>query len=176
MKKDIFIHTIQNNPDKALFYLYRKSGPIKKWICANSGTLQDAEDMMQEGLCILYENLVSKQKPLFTEPEHYFMGICRNLWWSKLRKQKKMHVVSMDISELNLEDLPVDELLPIDEIDPMVLLSQVGEKCQQLLSYFYFYKMSMEEIAIKLAFRNDKVAKAMKYKCLEKARTFIFKK
>lgn len=53
-------------------------------------------------------------------------------------------------------------------------LTQIGKKCQELLELFYGFGKSMAEIAKKLDFRNEKVAKAQKYKCIQKAKEIAF--
>ena len=49
----------------------------------------------------------------------------------------------------------------------------IGKKCQELLQFFYFNNLSMKEIAIKLGFSSEKVAKNQKYRCIEKAKDYL---
>ena len=51
--------------------------------------------------------------------------------------------------------------------------TKIGQKCQQLLKMFYGGGFSMSEIAKKLGMRNDKVAKAQKYRCIHKVKEVI---
>jgi DNA-directed RNA polymerase specialized sigma24 family protein len=47
-------------------------------------------------------------------------------------------------------------------------LNEIGEQCKELLQLFYVKAWSMEDIAKKIGLRNDKVAKAQKYRCIQK--------
>jgi DNA-directed RNA polymerase specialized sigma24 family protein len=47
---------------------------------------------------------------------------------------------------------------------------QLGKQCRELLELFYGLGWNMVDIAKKIGLRNDKVAKAQKYRCLQKAK------
>ena len=47
------------------------------------------------------------------------------------------------------------------------LLNKLGEPCQQLLTLFYFNNYTMESIAETMGYKNDKVAKSQKVRCLK---------
>ncbi len=150
----------------AMKSLYKVFPSIKTYITKNSGSKEDAEDIFQESIFILYEK-VQKENMNFNQGIHaYLMTISKNLWYNQLRKIKKGN-------ELNFE--PSDEIEDLELEDKKYNLSEkafksLGEKCQELLLLFYYYKKSMQEIAKKLDFSNEKVAKNQKYKCLEKAK------
>jgi len=175
MKAELFIQQLGSKPNKALFYLYRKRKSVVSWILKNSGNKEDAEDAMQEALCILYDNLIHKNQKLYTSPEQYFLGICKNLWWTRLRQIKKEtnHRVNINTGYQESENETYETTFLDLEAQP--ILDELGDKCQKLLQYFYYERLSIQLIAEKLNFRNEKVAKAMKYKCLEKARLLVFK-
>ena len=49
-------------------------------------------------------------------------------------------------------------------------IQQLGEQCRQILQLFYGAGTAMAEIAVKVGLRNEKVVKAQKYRCLQKAK------
>jgi DNA-directed RNA polymerase specialized sigma24 family protein len=53
------------------------------------------------------------------------------------------------------------------------VLSKIGKQCQDILKLFYGGKMSMEDIAKEVGLRNDKVVKAQKYRCIQKAKELL---
>lgn len=168
-----FSALLQAKPNKAIYYLYRKSSHIKNWIKANNGSNTEADDILQDGITILYKNLITAKTSLSTAPENYLMGICKNLWLTELRKQKKINTASLEILQDDIVLIEIsDDSKNLNQLP--FILNQIGAKCSRLLKLFYFEKQNMEVIAKKLNFRNDKVAKAMKYKCLIKARKIIF--
>ena len=44
-------------------------------------------------------------------------------------------------------------------------INELGDTCKKILTYYYFEKMSMQDIAEKLDFANTDTAKTKKYKC-----------
>ena len=50
------------------------------------------------------------------------------------------------------------------------VLTQIGDKCLQLLKLFYYEGLSMKIIASKVGLKSEKIAKNQKYKCLERAK------
>lgn len=168
MQSSKFLKYLKEQPNKAVFYLYRKKRPIVSWIKANNGSKQDADDVLQDALIILIHKLKWEDAKLVTSPEFYLFGIAKNLWLSELRKRRKEAVLSKEIKADDSE-----QQLLIDVKGLNLQLSEIGKKCQDLLKLFYFDKLSMVQIAKKLNFRNAKVAKAMKYKCLQKAKSVI---
>ena len=49
-------------------------------------------------------------------------------------------------------------------------LEQLGEPCKSLLELYYYDKMTMEDIAETLNYKNAATAKNLKYKCLNRLR------
>lgn len=52
-------------------------------------------------------------------------------------------------------------------------IESLGKKCQEILQLFYGLGWNMVEVAQKVGLRNDKVAKAQKYRCLSKAKEWV---
>jgi DNA-directed RNA polymerase specialized sigma24 family protein len=107
-------------------------------------------------------------------PETLLFAIAKKIWLYQLRKDKRMPVADSEIEETaDLGDMTVymEREKQLQQMESV--LRGMGDKCRNLLEMFYFLKLDMRTIAEKLKFRNDKVAKAMKYKCLEQARQLI---
>ncbi len=161
-----------NNYSKAAEKLYAYFPVIKKLILKNSGTKQDAEDIYQEALIILMRKSQEQNFKLTSSLNTYLYSICRFLWSDQLKKKNKK--VESDFEK-------TEHLLKADEVGLYVseeiefklaekAVSLLGEKCRQLLNLFYFQKISLKEIAAKLKFGSEHVAKNQKYRCIEKAK------
>lgn len=163
--KQVIIHLQQNQYSLALKGLYHILPEVKKFMNANSGNNDDAEDIFQDALVILYKNVQRDGFVLNGTLKNYLMAIVRNCWMQELRRRKKLKE-----TELNI-DVPVDEY---DDDHSFAFAKTafglLGEKCRQILIMFYFKKNSYTEIAIAMAFSDDKVAKNQKYRCLQKAK------
>ena len=152
--------------------IYKNRRPICKWVKLNKGSNEDADDVIQEAI-IIYLNLLSSGKMnLSDDPMPMVTVIAKRYWISKLRKDKKdFQLMTDEFLELPIEEdieRAVRKEHSFNEMEKV--LQSIGEKCRQLLNLFYYKKASLKDIAIELEFRNEQVAKVMKFKCLEKAR------
>ena len=163
--KEIIEHLQHNQYASALKGLYNILPFAKKYIKANSGTTDDAQDIFQDALVILYKKVHTDRFLLSVSLKTYLLAIVKNCWLQELRKRKK----------LPLSEAPADIYsIEKDEEDGFAFaeaaFALLGEKCRQLLILFYFKKESYKKIAVALAFSDEKVAKNHKYRCLQKAK------
>jgi DNA-directed RNA polymerase specialized sigma24 family protein len=50
------------------------------------------------------------------------------------------------------------------------VLNELGERCRELLLFFYTGGMKLKDIAVKMGYNSENTAKNQKYKCLEAAK------
>ncbi|MGZ4115910.1 MAG: RNA polymerase sigma factor, partial [Bacteroidia bacterium] len=50
------------------------------------------------------------------------------------------------------------------------VISELGERCKELLILFYFHSKKLKDIASKMGYNSENTAKNQKYKCLEAAK------
>lgn len=161
-----------NNYSKASQKLYSYFPVIKKLVLKNNGNSQDAEDIFQEALIILFKKAQSDNFILTSSLNTYLYSICRFLWNDELKKKNKIIEVDIEKNQSLLKE-DVFENYYKDEIENKLAekaFNQLGERCKQLLTLFYFKKQSIKEIAFNFKFSSEKVAKNQKYRCIEKAK------
>jgi RNA polymerase sigma factor (sigma-70 family) len=164
------VNGIKENNSMIISYVYRKTFPIiANFIRLNGGTNDDAKDIFQEAMIVLFNNLQNKEFKLTSKINTYLYSISRNLWLSELKKnQKKSYDIieieeSIPSNELTLEDT---EWISNNQKRLSLSLDLLGEPCKSILTYFYLYKWSMQEIAEAMGYTNAENAKNQKYKCL----------
>ncbi|XOV67849.1 MAG: RNA polymerase sigma factor [Fluviicola sp.] len=159
------------NKDQTLKELYRKLPDIKRFLASKGCPTSDAEDVFQEALLIFSRKLDEPDFELTVEPFHYVKNTCKFIWYNASRKNAKMR--TEEISELTdfEEDEWMEKELKLRRIETAI--TKIGQKCQQLLKLFYGGGVTMSEIAKKLGMRNDKVAKAQKYRCIHKVKEVL---
>lgn len=163
--QEITVYLRQNRYSKALNGLYDILPAVKKYIIANSGTADDAGDIFQDALVILYKKAQDDNFILSVPLKTYLLAIVKNLWLSELRRRNKLPVTT-DTAEVAEETPSADEKFSLAK----TAFGLLGEKCRQLLILFYFKKKSFRDIATQLAFSDEKTAKNQKYRCLQKAK------
>lgn len=162
---EIIDHLRNNKYSRAIKGLYSVLPSVKQYIKTNNGSGEDAKDIFQDALVILYKNVQAGEFVLSATLRTYLMAVVKNCWKQELRKRKKLPAgeVSGDIIDLVPDEEPGFNIAT-------AAFNLLGEKCRQLLILFYFKKKSFKEIAKTLSFSDDSVAKNQKYRCMEKAK------
>lgn len=80
---------IQGNP-VILNEIYKTYTPkIKEYITRKGGKVEDAQDVFQEALIIIYQKAQLKEFELKSSFYSFLFGICRNLWLQKIIPETK---------------------------------------------------------------------------------------
>jgi RNA polymerase sigma factor (sigma-70 family) len=158
------IEGLRCQDDKVLNWLYDNYlQDVKNHVRRNSGSDEDASDVFQEAIIILYKNILQQDFSLSTDLKGYFFGIARNIWNAQLRYKRKVAELDMDIAE----ESDIDEV-----IDPVLerIVSRSFQKlkpdCQTVLNLFS-EGCSYGEIAQKMGLKNETYARRKKYLCKE---------
>jgi len=160
------IEFLRNNKyQKAVNALYDVLGSVKQYIRSNNGTIEDAKDIFQDALVVLYKNVQSENFTLTVPLKTYLVAIVKNLWMQELRRRNKIPVTA---DQAEIPDAVFNEDKNFDIAQSAFNL--LGEKCRQLLILFYFKKKTYKELAAFLAFGDERTAKNQKYRCLQKAK------
>ncbi len=170
IEEAIYTAILNGEEDKALDYLYEYINPkVVQFVCANSGTTEEAHDIFQDAVLIFCKEVKIKR----FKPEHgvgaFIYTVCRNLWINKA-KRKYRQVESFSI-ENKLESSSNIERDYISEERGKILqtlLDQIGERCKELLVYSIYHNLSMKQIAEKMGFASENAAKTRNYKCKQK--------
>ena len=166
--KQIIEHLRNNKYQKATNGLYNLLSPAKKYVCTNNGTSDDAKDIFQDALIILYKKVQDKDFVLTVSLKTYVLAVVKNLWLQELRRRNKMPVTidQAEVADVIIEKEKDDELAT-------AAFNLLGEKCRKLLIMFYFKKKNYRELASFLGFGDERTAKNQKYRCLQKAKDFF---
>lgn len=165
------------NDTNAIETIYRENfAAIKGFIIKNNGYPDDARDIFQEAMIVLFEKSKTSSFTLSCQLQTYLYSICRRLWLKKLQKQNRFNPSIETIEEI----VPVEDEIDFHEKksnDFMLMedaLKKIGEPCKSLLEAFYIDKKSMPEIADSFGYTNADNAKTQKYKCLVRLKKLFF--
>ena len=171
------ISGIANGSATSLEYLYKAYLPmVVQMISQNSGDEDDAKDIFQEAVMVLYDRINQGNFVLTSKLKTFLYSVCRRLWLKKLNKNDRVSFNTQDHEEL----IPVDDDLfeYQQKEEQFVLMEQslhlLGEPCQTIISDFYLKNMSMQEICEKFGYTNTDNAKTQKYKCLQRLKKLFF--
>jgi len=172
--KEIIIHQdqkyidglLQNNSE-VIQSIYRNFAPkVKQYIRNNSGDYDDAQDIIQEVLIIIYKQAKTNGLRLTCPFDAYFFLLCKRRWLNELKKSsnKKVTIQEEKVSNDKLTQGMAAETEIFEEKQSLFdeMFQKLGEKCQELLKTSFVTK-TMEEVAAKL---NVTYAYARKKKSL----------
>ena len=163
MKEKEIFERICRGDEKALEELYKKYyRMMTKLVITNSGTEQEAKDVYQDAIIVFWQKATSGNLTLTSKISTYIYSICQNLWRKELDRKKRLSNEERDVAEH--VDMEKEERIRIIKN----CINQLGDTCRKVLTYYYYEKMSMTEIATRLGFANTDTAKTKKYKCKKK--------
>ena len=164
---------------KAINYIYKSTYPtVEKMVFKMNGSTDDAYDVFQDAVTILYEKAKTNDLQLSCKVSTYLISIAKHLWLKKLSKKKKQQVsVLYDSFEENLSaNEDISHFLEFENNVSKLksCFEQIGEPCKSVLNAFYIHNQSMTDIAQNFGYTNAENAKTQKYKCLNRIRKLFF--
>ena len=167
----------KSEKDKALKQLYAQHYPvIADFISKNNGNKEEAADIFQDAVIVFYEKIRLGDLNLNCTIRTYLYSVCRNLWLNRLRSQKRLTSIDDEIIAI---PIPPESLEVIDSNERNMLIIQLleklGEDCKKILTHFYFERLRMNEIAKRMNFANEQVAKNKKSGCMKKLKALVLK-
>jgi RNA polymerase sigma factor (sigma-70 family) len=165
------LNGIHRNDTIVLQYIYKNFySKINFFVRKNNGDEEDANDVFQEAIIIIYRKLKANELVLDCTFETYLYSICRFLWLKQLEKRKLEKEKIKDNHEYN-DDLYDDGLEKVVDLNERYKLYQkhfanLGKDCQKILQ-LYFDKVPLKSIAQIMGFKSEKYAKKRKFKCKE---------
>ena len=162
---------------KAIEAIYRDNfNMIQSLVINNNGSADDAKDVFQEAMIVLYEKARSGNFELNCLIKTYMYSVCRRLW---LKRLQQLNRFSPPVESLELT-VPVEEEIEEhekrnSEFEMMdKAIGSLGEPCKSLLEAYYLQKQNMQVIAVNFGYTNADNAKNQKYKCLMRLKKIFF--
>ncbi|KFF07203.1 RNA polymerase sigma factor [Flavobacterium reichenbachii] len=150
----IYIEGLAANDSAVIQSIYKKYVPkVVLFIMNNSGDKDQAQDVVQEIMILLFNQAKAKSLQLTCPFDAYFFLLCKRKWLNELKKTANQGVtIQEDIVSMNESALEL--IAHTEEFDQKqelfdTMFQKLGEKCQELLK-LSFSLQSMEEVAEKL--------------------------
>ena len=149
---------------------------IQSFILNNNGTTDDAADIFQETMIVLFEKSKSPDFELNCQLKTYIYSVSRRLWLKRLQQLQRFSRQADEVADI----VPVDEDLELHEKRQQdfsimeTAMGKIGEPCKSLLEAYYIQKKQMQQIADEFGYTNADNAKTQKYKCLVRLKKLFF--
>ena len=165
------------NDKKAVETIYRENyNMIQALVINNNGSADDARDVFQETMIVLYEKVRAGNFELNCQIKTYLYSVSRRLWLKRLQQMNRYAgpIGNID-NEVQVDEDVEDHERVNAEFDMMdKAINSLGEPCKSLLEAYYLQKQNMQEIALNFGYTNADNAKNQKYKCLMRLKKIFF--
>ncbi len=166
---EAILEGLKNSDSVVLEYVYKKYFPIVRFfVIKNSGTDEDAKDIFQEAIILIFKRLKEGTLDLTCAFKTYLFSVCRILWLRQLEKKKvRNEVVTDNQTFVHLDDDIEGMAAEQEQFRVYQKHFQLLHKdCQQILQLF-LKKVPLKEIAQIMSIKSDKYLKKRKYECKE---------
>ena len=175
-----YIEGLRLSNNAVIRTIYKKFYPaIMRMVLNNNGTEQEAKDVFQESILVLYHHVQQQNFILSCALQTYLYSVAKRLWLKQLHKKSGVSKLDERFyegddfadagSEVSVYEEREQNLNRMQES-----IGQLGEPCKTLLEDFYMARLGMEEIAEKFGYTNTDNAKNQKYKCLQRLKKIFF--
>ena len=163
--------------EKIIRYIFSEHfNTIRSFIQRNNGTYEDAEDVFQDAVVIIYQKARDRELSLECSFKTFLYSVSRHVWLQKLEKNRINPANIGDLENfIELSDVMMYDL--VDEDRERVKIFQqhflaLGEDCQKLLKLF-MKKIPLSEIMKIMGYKSVKYTKTRKFLCKEKLKKRI---
>ena len=174
---------IARNDRKMTEQVYRDNYRlVYAWVTAHGGDTEDAADVFQEAMTILFQKSQNETFRLSCKIGTYLVAVSKFVWYKKLEQRNRRPDFSLPGEDESYadryaaydEDIKVQEEREIHFEQLGLAMEELGEPCRSLLHAFYTQDKSMQEIAAMFGYTNPDNAKTQKYKCLSRLKKIFY--
>ena len=160
-----YLQGIADNDFSILQTIYRESLPhVVRYIQKNSGTQDDAKDVFQEGILVVFRKIQKGQLELTSTFHAFLFGICKRIWLKKLKRMGRPITSLDEASTLTIEEDLAEDFVRTRKWQLFNRKFQsLSEECRNVLQ-FLFNGQSGKAIAESMGY-TEEYAKRKKYKC-----------
>ncbi len=158
----------RNNDSKVINFVYKGCyQSVYSFVTANSGSLQDVKDTLQESLMVFYQNSKTDEFKLDCLYSTYIISVSNKLWLEKLRNNNRLRYDdNLDSNTIFDEEEIIYTAKNEKDALYKQMFKQLNEDCQKVLS-MYVEGYTMLEINDEMNYKGVEIVKKKKHLCKE---------
>lgn len=132
-------------------------------------------DIYQEAFIALYKRGVNgKLNKVSSGMQTYLFGIGKFVIYDTLKKNSRQRSLETLLQSTEEEKVSgATETLSQQQKLLQTHFKKLGEKCQQVLTLFYYRGLSIEEIVVHIGYENENTVKTQKSRCLKSLKQLV---
>jgi RNA polymerase sigma factor (sigma-70 family) len=149
---------------KAYYKLYYSG--IRHFVLKNSGGEEDARDLFQDVMLVLFQKVRNDSFLLTCSLGTYLFSVSRLLWFKELSKRKHISATSFIFEDYADFDRDIYETAELNDRLEIYRrnFESLSTDCQKVLRYF-IEGMSISEITQKMGYKSEQHTKNRRYRC-----------
>jgi RNA polymerase sigma factor (sigma-70 family) len=158
---------IRNHDSSILEHVYTTHYPIiEGYITHNQGSREQARDIFQDAMIIVYKRIKSNELELTCKFGTYLYAICKNIWMQErkkyLQRTQKLREQPLEVNDPGPADDPLLQNHLTDLFNKH--FDALSKDCQKILS-MYFNNFSVEDIRAAMNYKDLHHTADRKYRC-----------
>jgi len=165
--KDEMLNGLLNRDEKAVkkFYVYYFKS-ICNMVTSNNGTTDDAKDIFQDALLILFQQLRKIDFQLDCSPGTYLYSVSKLLWLKELKRRNLNPSLPINEDNLICSDTALEEMA---DYNKRLLIyrrefEQLSENCKKVIKLF-LEGTSIRKITEIMGYKSIQHTKNRRYRC-----------
>lgn len=164
---DELLQGIATSNTKVLDYIYKENFKIvRHLIVTNNGNDEDARDIFQESLVVLFRKVREKNFKLTSSLSTFIYSIARLMWLKELNNRKER--VELSDSTINSISKELEVIEIIDRNEKLKLFrekfEELSEDCKKVLRMF-LNNVPIKEITGIMGYSSDQHTKNRRFRC-----------
>lgn len=163
---------LRRNDAATVRALYKQHFPaIRTYVLQNSGTGNDAQDVFQEAMTVLWLKVKEGQLVPDSDPGGFLFRVAKYKWLDQVRSAAHKHMKVVH------DDRALDPVADAaDDIEEKLarlrgVYDKLDDKCRTVLDQFYFERKDLATIAAGMGVEEESI-RTIKYRCMMKLRAF----
>ncbi len=161
------IKGIRNHDSSILRHVYDTHYPIiEGYIIHNQGSREQAQDIFQDAMIIVYKRIKADELELSCKFGTYLYAICKNIWMQErkkyLQRAEKLRHQPLEVNDPGPSDDPLLQNHLTDLFNKH--FDALSKDCQKILS-MYFNNFSVEDIRAAMNYKDLHHTADRKYRC-----------
>jgi RNA polymerase sigma factor (sigma-70 family) len=166
-----------NTREAMLYTLFEKKGwkaDAIAWAMQHGAPREIAEEVAIDALIGLDRAIRNGNFEERSSLKTYFLKIVKFQWFKRASRQGKIKTQEL-LENMSPEEDPLDLPSEIEQQAYEQVLSQIGERCKQLLTLSIIDEESLKDVAEKFGLSSPEMAKKETYRCRLRMREFLEK-
>lgn len=169
-KAEEIVEGLQNRDTEILDYVYKNFfSPIRDFVTLNNGSEDDAKDVYQDAILVIYQKTRTETLALKCSFSTYLFSVSRIIWLKQL-EFRKLYKSTVEESAKFIElDDDVAQIYWRNERFKLYEdhFRKLSYNCQKILELF-LARIQLKEISRILRLKSDDYVKKRKHQCKEK--------